>query len=88
MKLVKRNFGRAKLIAVRAINDYLYYLTDKRRIVIHNLLAGIMRGVGGAIGFWLLSAILILLFSFLAEQGVPLLDGIIKYFVNALEKYK
>lgn len=88
MKRGKRNLIRAKIIAVRAINDYLYYLVDKRKIVVHNLIAGIMRGVGGAIGFWLLSAIIVLLFSFLAEHGVPLLDGIIKYFVNALEKYK
>ncbi len=88
MKKAKRNIIRAKIIAVRALNDYIYYLTDKRRIVLSNLLAGVMRGIGGAIGFWLLSTLLILIFGFLADQGVPLLDAIIKYFANTLEKYK
>lgn len=87
MKLAKRNFKRAKLIAVRALNDYVYYLTDRKRIIKSNLLAGLMRGIGNAFGFWMLSALLIYLISLLADSGVPIIDKIIRHFVEAIEKY-
>ena len=63
MKKRVNTFKRARLIAVRALNDYVYYLQSKKIIVINNLLAGIMRGIGSALGFWIISAMLLALFS-------------------------
>ncbi|UKI19860.1 MAG: DUF5665 domain-containing protein [Oscillospiraceae bacterium] len=87
MKKAEHNIKRARLIAVRALDDYIYYLTDKKRIVKSNFLAGLMRGIGTGIGFWLLSALLAVLFAFLADNGVPLVDKLVEYFIKAAQKY-
>ena len=87
MKKIGGNIKRAKLLAVRALNDYVYYLTDRKRIIRSNFLAGVMRGMGSAIGFWLLSAAIIALLAFLADNGVPLVDRLVKYFIRTAEKY-
>lgn len=87
MKKARHSIKRAKLIAVRAVEDYIYYLTDRKRIVKSNLLAGLMRGIGTGLGFWLLSALLAVLLAFLADNGVPLMDKLVEYFINAAQKY-
>lgn len=51
--------------------EYVMYLQDRRRLLITNFLAGLMRGMGFAVGFSILGALVIMLVQKLALQNLP-----------------
>lgn len=53
--------------------EYVMYLQDRRRLLLTNFLAGLMRGMGFAIGFSILGAIVVVLVQRLALENLPLL---------------
>ncbi len=77
----------SRIIAWAVLRDYLYYLSDTKRIVLNNFLAGLARGVGSAIGFSVLSAVLIYLISQLASRNLPIIGDILQEIVNTI-KYR
>lgn len=53
--------------------EYVMYLQDRRHLLINNFLAGIMRGMGFAIGFSILSALVVMLVQRLALENLPVI---------------
>ncbi len=66
--------------------DYLMYIGDTRRFIKRNLLAGLMRGLGAAIGFSILGAIIILLLRGLAESSIPYIADIITQIIDIIDQ--
>lgn len=61
--------------------EYVQYLQDRRRLLATNFLAGMMRGLGFAVGFSLLGALVVVLVRWLALENLP---GIGKFFAEVV----
>lgn len=77
----------SRIIAWAVLRDYLYYLSDTKRIVLNNFLAGLFKGVGSAIGFSLLSALIIWFITFLASRNLPVIGEFLQSIADMI-KYK
>jgi len=62
--------------------EYIMYIQDRRRLLITNLIAGMMRGMGFAVGFTILGALVILLARQLALANLP---GIGDFFAEVVK---
>lgn len=51
--------------------EYVMYLQDRRRLLLTNFFAGLMRGMGFAVGFSILGAVVIIIVQRLALQNLP-----------------
>lgn len=65
--------------------EYLLYITDTRRYFFKNLLAGIARGLGGAIGFTLLGAVVVVVLSRITLENIPLIGGFLAEIVEVVQ---
>ncbi len=77
----------SRIIAWSVLRDYLYYLTDTKRIIKNNFLAGLLRGVGSAIGFTVISAVIVYLATLLAARNLPVIGDFLQEIVNMI-KYR
>ncbi len=77
----------SRIIAWAVLRDYLYYLSDTKRIIVNNFLAGVSRGIGTAIGFTVLSAVIIYIVTLLASKNLPVIGDILEEIVNLI-KYR
>lgn len=77
----------SRIIAWSVLRDYLYYLTDTKLIIKNNFLAGLFRGVGSAIGFIILSAVIVYIATALAARNLPIIGDLLQEIVNML-KYR
>jgi hypothetical protein len=64
------------------IAEYVEYLHDTRRLLITNFIAGLARGLGMAIGFTILGALVIYLLQKLVLLNLPLLGDFIAHLVK------
>ena len=88
MKKVKLVTAKtSRIIAWAVLRDYLYYLSDTKRIIINNFLAGLFKGVGSAIGFLLISGLLIYILTLLASRNLPVIGDLLQEIVDFI-KYR
>lgn len=78
----------SRIIAWAVLRDYLYYLSDTKRIIKNNFLAGLAKGVGSAIGFLVLSAVIIYCVTQLASRNLPIIGDILQEIVNMIRYRK
>lgn len=76
----------ARSIAAYTVDDYMNYLTNTKKIIKNNLIAGLARGLGMAVGFSILGAVVIYLLTVLAGSGVPIIDKLISYIMDIVER--
>ena len=76
-----------KAIAARDFSDYLNYLNNTPKILRNNFLAGLARGFGMAIGFTVLSALLIYILTYLSTSGVPIIENLVKYILDIVDNH-
>ena len=55
------------------LEDYLSYVSDRRKLFRNNLLIGVARGLGTAVGFALLGALVIVLLQHLMVSNIPII---------------
>ena len=70
------------------LQEYVAYLGKPRRMLVQNLLAGMARGVGMAVGFTLLGALIIVIAQRLAQGNIPWLAGLFAEIIEAVERYR
>jgi len=70
------------------INELIYILGSKKEIIIRNLLAGIFRGIGIAIGFTLLGALVIMLLQRIVKLNLPVIGKYLAEIVEVVENNK
>ena len=68
------------------MEQYMLYITDTRRYQWRNFTAGIARGLGGAVGFTILGAIVAAVLSRLTLENVPLIGGFLAEIVDAVQQ--
>lgn len=61
--------------------EYVMYLQDRRRLFVTNFVAGMLRGMGFAIGFSLLGAVVVVIVQRLALLNLP---GIGSFFAEVV----
>ena len=66
--------------------DYIRYLEDHRRFYRMHFLGGIVRGVGSAIGFTILGAVLVWLLQDLAQRNLPVIGDFLAEIVNLVQR--
>ena len=65
--------------------EYVEYMHDRKRMLKNAFLFGIARGLGSAIGFTLLGALLFYLLRLVAESSIPILGDFIARIVEIVE---
>lgn len=66
--------------------DYIRFLEDRRRFYRMHLLGGIVRGLGTAIGFTILGAVLVWLLQDLAQRNLPVIGDFLAEIVNLVQR--
>lgn len=66
--------------------EYIAYISDRRRLIRSHFLSGLARGVGMAIGFTILGAVLVILLRRLAEQNLPLIGDFLAQIVTVVQR--
>ncbi len=68
--------------------EYARYLYSPRRMIMSNFVAGLARGVGMALGFSLLGALVAYLLQQLASRNLPLIGDFIAQIIAVVESGK
>lgn len=68
------------------LDDYLEYVSNRRRMILNNLLYGAMRGLGFAVGFTVLGAIVVALLRLLVVRNIPVIGDFLAEVIHAIEK--
>lgn len=66
------------------ILDYIYFMEHPYRLLWANFLSGLTRGLGSAVGFTLISAIVVLLLQWIVRQNLPFISSFIADILNAV----
>lgn len=67
------------------LSEYLAYMNDKKRRLLGHFMGGLARGVGMAVGFTLLGAILVLFLQNLATRNLPLIGDFLAQLVSIVQ---
>ena len=71
---MKKNDRVAMEKTLRAMMaEFVGYLQDRRNLLLTNFLAGLMRGLGFALGFSILSAVIVVVVQRLALANLPVI---------------
>ncbi len=71
--------------AYESLAEYMDYLQNRRRLFLTNFGAGMMRGMGFAVGFSILGAVVIYLIRNLALANLPLLGDFFAEVVHMVQ---
>ena len=78
----------AQMLQNMNIHDSLYILGSKKEIIKRNILAGIARGIGGGIGFTIITAIIIYFLQKIVRLNIPIIGEYIKDIVEIVQRTK
>ena len=70
------------------LHDLIYILGSKKEIIKRNLLAGIARGIGGGIGFTIITAIIIYFLQRIVRLNIPIIGEYINDIVEIVQGSK
>ena len=83
--LLERIEGLALALEKMKIAEYVEYLGNTRRLLTINFMAGIARGLGMAVGFTILGAVVILVLRYLVVLNLPLIGDFIANIVKLVD---
>jgi hypothetical protein len=67
------------------LSDYVRYVDDRKRMFWTNFWGGVARGVGMAVGFTILGALLVLILQDLARRNLPLIGDALAEIVRVVQ---
>lgn len=65
--------------------EYVRYAEDKKRMFVANFIGGLARGVGMAVGFTILGAIIVIVLQDLAKRNLPLIGDALAEIVTVVQ---
>ena len=68
------------------LDDYLEYVSNRRRMLLSNLFYGLARGLGFALGFTVLGALVIVLLRSLVTENIPIIGNFLAEVIHAIEE--
>ena len=66
--------------------EYVRYQEDTKKRLLSHFLAGVARGVGMAVGFTILGAVLVLILQNLARQNLPVIGDFLAQVVEMVQR--
>ncbi len=75
----------ARTLEKMKFGHYIEYLDNTRRMIVTNFISGLARGLGMAIGFSILGAIVIYLLTRLANRNIPVIGNFITEIVRIVQ---
>ena len=66
--------------------EYVRYVDDRKRMFWSHFWGGVIRGLGMAVGFTILSAILVLILQDLARRNLPLIGDALAEIVHVVQR--
>ncbi|HHZ17398.1 MAG TPA: DUF5665 domain-containing protein [Peptococcaceae bacterium] len=85
-RLVERLKDLALVMEKMKLAEYVEYMNDPKRMLLTNFLAGIARGLGMAVGFTILGALLLYLLKQLVMLNLPLISSFIAQIVEMVNE--
>ena len=67
------------------LDEYVEYVSNRRRMIRQNILYGLCRGLGFTLGFSVLGALLAVLLRGLVVDNIPLIGGFLAEVIRAIE---
>lgn len=67
------------------LDEYLEYVSNRRRMILSNLLYGMVRGLGFTLGFTVLGALVIVILQHLVLDNIPMIGGFLAEVIHAIE---
>ncbi|HIS85094.1 MAG TPA: hypothetical protein IAB50_05900 [Candidatus Faecivicinus avistercoris] len=67
------------------LDDYLEYVSNRRRMIWNNLLYGVLRGLGFTLGFTVLGALVVVLLRHLLVINIPGIGDFLAEVIHAIE---
>lgn len=67
------------------LDDYVEYVSNRKRMIASNLIYGMVRGFGFTIGFTVLGALLVVLLKNLVSENIPLIGDFLAEVIHAIE---
>lgn len=68
------------------LSEYVRYVDNRRRLMWSHFLGGVARGVGMAVGFTILGAILVIVLQDLAAHNLPVIGDALAQIVSIVQK--
>ena len=68
------------------LEEYIEYVTNRKRMVWNNLLYGVCRGLGFTLGFTVLGAVVIVFLQSIVVDNIPLIGGFLAEVIRAIEE--
>lgn len=68
------------------LSDYVRYVDDRKRMFWNSFWGGVARGVGMAVGFTILGALLVLMLQDLARRNLPLIGDALAQIVRVVQR--
>ena len=65
--------------------EYMEYMSNRRRLLATQFMMGMARGLGMAVGFTILGAVLVLLLQRLAERNLPIIGDFLVKLVSFVQ---
>ena len=72
----------------REVHNLIYTLGSKKEIFRRNLLAGIARGIGGGIGFTIITAVIIYFLQRIVRLNIPIIGEYINDIIEIVQRTK
>lgn len=66
--------------------EYVRYLEDRRRFLLMQFLGGVARGLGMAVGFTILGAVLVMVLQGLAQRNLPVIGDFLAEIVQIVQR--
>lgn len=66
--------------------EYVRYVDDRKRLFWSSFIGGVARGVGMAVGFTILGAVLVLILQDLAKHNLPVIGDFLAQIVSVVQK--
>ena len=66
--------------------EYIRYLEDRRRFLLTQFLGGVFRGLGTAVGFTILGAVLVMVLQGLAQRNLPVIGDFLAEIVRIVQR--
>lgn len=83
--MAKRMEEHLRVLEQLQLTEYLRYVQDTRRLMRTQFLSGLFRGMGMAVGFTILGAVLVVLLQALAQRNLPLIGDFLAQIVAIVQ---
>ena len=84
-RVIEKIEEAARTLEKMKFGDYIEYLKDTKRVLLTNFISGLSRGVGMAIGFTVLGAVVIYFLTQLANKNIPVIGNFITEIVKIVK---